>query len=68
MKLFSKLLCGAAIAASTVTAGTAEMFLTVEDNAVIRLVRTANEDGTFTARMESPNPSLMEIETQNCFH
>ena len=67
MKLFSKLLCGAAIAASTVAAGTAEMFLTVEDNAVIRLVRTANEDGTFTARMESPNSTLMEIETQNCF-
>ena len=67
MKLFSKLLCGAAIAASAATAGTAEMFMTVEDNAVIRLVRTANSDGTFSAHMESPNPSLMEIETQNCF-
>ena len=67
MKLFSKLLCGAAIAASTVAAGTAEMFMTTDDKAILRLVRTDNGDGTFTNQMVSPNPDLLEVETQNCF-
>ena len=67
MKLFSKLLCGAAIAASAVTAGTAEIFMSTDDRAILRLVRTDNGDGTFTNQMVSPNPDLLEVETQNCF-
>ena len=68
MKLFSKLLCGAALLASTATAGTAEMFISQSDNAALRATKTDNGDGTYNVSLESLNPELFKIDSYTCHH
>ena len=66
MNIISKLLVGASLIAGASTVSAADVFLNAADQAKIVLSKTDNGDGSFTYEMESPNPTLVEIESFNC--